>query len=120
MVDQDLSRTVLAADTVGCESGTPVRAGEDVIQCAVRTINDFSHRPIALAGQQVQHWSNFNQLSTFLSRQFFLTVIFLNQIINCLNQIISENKPYNLRRCTFTCHKCQEKNFYIQKICYII
>ena len=26
----------------------------------------------------------------------------LNQIIKCLNQIISENKPYNLRLCTFT------------------
>ena len=34
----------------------------------------------------------------------------LNQIIKCLNQIISENKPYNLRLCTFTLHKCQEKN----------
>ena len=26
----------------------------------------------------------------------------LNQIIKCLNLIISENKPYNLRLCTFT------------------
>ena len=26
----------------------------------------------------------------------------MNQIIKCLNQIISENKPYNLRLCTFT------------------
>ena len=33
----------------------------------------------------------------------------LNQIIKCLNQIISENKPYNLRLCTFTLHKFQEK-----------
>ena len=30
--------------------------------------------------------------------------IILNQIIKCLNQIISENKPYNLRPCTFTLH----------------
>ena len=29
----------------------------------------------------------------------------LNQIIKCLNQIISENKPYNLRLCTFTLHQ---------------
>ena len=35
---------------------------------------------------------------------------FLNQIIKCLNQIISENKPYNLRLCTFALHKFQEKN----------
>ena len=34
----------------------------------------------------------------------------LNQIIKCLNQIISENKPYNLRLCTFTLHKFQEKS----------
>ena len=27
---------------------------------------------------------------------------FLNQIIKCLNQIISENKPYNLGLCPFT------------------
>ena len=33
----------------------------------------------------------------------------LNQIIKRLNQIISENKPYNLRLCTFTFHKFQEK-----------
>ena len=26
----------------------------------------------------------------------------LTQINKCLNQIISENKPYNLRLCTFT------------------
>ena len=26
------------------------------------------------------------------------------QIIKCLNQIISANKPYNLRHCTFTLH----------------
>ena len=26
------------------------------------------------------------------------------------NCIISENKPYNLRLCTFTLHKFQEKN----------
>ena len=32
----------------------------------------------------------------------------VNQIIKCLNQIISENKPYNLRLCTFTLHKFQE------------
>ena len=29
----------------------------------------------------------------------------LNQIIECLNQIISENKPYNLHLCTFKTHK---------------
>ena len=28
--------------------------------------------------------------------------IIQNQIIKCLNQIISENKPYNLRLCPFT------------------
>ena len=34
----------------------------------------------------------------------------LNQIIKCLNQIISENKLYNLRLSTFTLHKFQDKN----------
>ena len=34
----------------------------------------------------------------------------LEKIIKCLNQIISENKPYNLRLCTFKFHKFQEKN----------
>ena len=32
-------------------------------------------------------------------------------IIKCLNQIISENKPYNLRLCTFTFQK-----FFMRKI----
>ena len=32
-------------------------------------------------------------------------------IIKYLNQIISENKPYNLRLCTFTFHKFEEKHF---------
>ena len=31
-----------------------------------------------------------------------------DQISKCLNQIISENKPYNLRLCTFTLHKFQD------------
>ena len=35
---------------------------------------------------------------------------YLNQIIKCLNQIIREIKLYNLRLCTFTLHKFQEKN----------
>ena len=34
----------------------------------------------------------------------------MDQIINCLSQIISENKPYNLRLCTFTLYKFQENN----------
>ena len=37
-------------------------------------------------------------------------ILNFNQIIKCLNQIISENKPYNLRLCTFRLHKFQEKN----------
>ena len=36
----------------------------------------------------------------YLQKDPFTTNI-LNQIIKCLNQIISENKPYNLRLCTF-------------------
>ena len=32
--------------------------------------------------------------------------------IKCLNKIISENKPYNLRLCTFAIHKFQEKNIF--------
>ena len=39
-----------------------------------------------------------------------MTISPLNQIIKCLNQIFSENKPYNLRLCTFIFHKFQEKN----------
>ena len=34
----------------------------------------------------------------------------LNQLIKCLNQIISENKPYNLRPCRFTFYKFQEES----------
>ena len=33
--------------------------------------------------------------------ELFLLFLVLNQIIKCLNQFISENKPYNLRFCTF-------------------
>ena len=36
-------------------------------------------------------------------------------IIKCLNQIISENKPYNLRVCAFTFHKFQEKNLNLNR-----
>ena len=36
------------------------------------------------------------------------------QIIKRLNQIISENNPYNLRICTFTFHKFQEKNLEVR------
>ena len=36
-------------------------------------------------------------------------------IIKCLNQIISKNKPYNLRLCTFTFHKFQEKNLNLNR-----
>ena len=39
-----------------------------------------------------------------------------NQIIKCLNQIISENKPYNLRLRTFTLHKFQQKNLNLNGI----
>ena len=39
----------------------------------------------------------------------------LNQIIKCLNQIISKNKPYNLHLCTFTLHKFQEKNLNLNR-----
>ena len=39
----------------------------------------------------------------------------LNQIIKCLNQIISENKPYNLHLYTFTFHKFQEKNLNLNR-----
>ena len=35
-----------------------------------------------------------------------------NQIITCLNQIISENKPYNLRLCTFTFHILLTRSIY--------
>ena len=45
----------------------------------------------------------------------FLMEDFLNQIIKCLNQIISENKPYNLRLCTFILHKFQEKNLNLNR-----
>ena len=41
--------------------------------------------------------------------------ISLNQIIKCLNQIICENKPYNLCLCTFTLHKFQEKNLNLNR-----
>jgi hypothetical protein len=39
----------------------------------------------------------------------------LNQIIKCLNHIISENKSYNLRLCTFILHKFQEKNMNLNR-----
>ena len=39
----------------------------------------------------------------------------LNQIIKCLHQIISENKPYNLGLCTFTLHKFQKKNLNLKQ-----
>ena len=39
----------------------------------------------------------------------------IKEIIKCLNQIISENKPYNLRLCTFTLHKFQEKNLNLNR-----
>ena len=42
-------------------------------------------------------------------------VFAVNQIIKRLNQIISENKPYNLRLCTFTLHKFQEKNLNLNR-----
>ena len=45
-----------------------------------------------------------------LKKRISYEKIILNQIIECLNQIISENKPYNLRVCTFAFHKFQEKN----------
>ena len=32
-----------------------------------------------------------------------------------LNQIISENKPYNLRLCTLTFNKFQEKNLNLNR-----
>ena len=38
-----------------------------------------------------------------------------NQIIKCLNQIISGHKPYNLRLYTFTLHKFQEKNLNLNR-----
>ena len=38
-----------------------------------------------------------------------------NQIIKCLNFIINENKPYNLRLCTFTFHIFQEKNLNLNR-----
>ena len=38
-----------------------------------------------------------------------------NLIIKCLNQIISENKPYNLCVCTFTFNKFQEKNLNLNR-----
>ena len=39
----------------------------------------------------------------------------LNQIIKCLNQSISENKPSNLRLCKYTFHKFQEKNLNLNR-----
>ena len=42
-------------------------------------------------------------------------VIQVEQIIKCLNQIIRENKPYNLRLCSFTLHKFQEKNLNLNR-----
>ena len=39
----------------------------------------------------------------------------LNQIIKCLNEIISENKPYNLRLCAFTLHTFQEENLNLNR-----
>ena len=44
-----------------------------------------------------------------MDSEFFKEYNSLNQMIKCLNQIINENKPYNLRLCTFTFHKFQEK-----------
>ena len=41
--------------------------------------------------------------------------MFSNQIIKCLNQIISENILYNLRICTFTLHKFQEKDLNLNR-----
>ena len=38
------------------------------------------------------------------------------QFIKCLNQIISENKPYNWRLCTFTLRKFQEKNLNLNRV----
>ena len=45
----------------------------------------------------------------------FLYKKYLNQIIICINQIISENKPYNLRLCTFTLQKFQKKNLNLDR-----
>ena len=39
----------------------------------------------------------------------------LNKIIKCLNQIISENRPYNLHLFTFTLYKFQEKNLNLNR-----
>ena len=52
-------------------------------------------------------------LFTFLSK---LNNIKIYQIIKCLNQIVSENKPYNLRLCTFKLHTFQEKNWNLNRI----
>jgi hypothetical protein len=40
----------------------------------------------------------------------YVEIIQNTQHSNTLNQIISENKPYNFRLCTFTFHTFQEKN----------
>ena len=51
------------------------------------------------------------RLTSSFDRQIAINNIYaftanaLNQIIKCSNQIISENKPYNLHLCTFTFHK---------------
>ena len=52
--------------------------------------------------------------SCILSPLTLITVIIfiLHRIIKCLNQIISENKPYNLRLCTFTLHNTLSLFFY--------
>ena len=53
---------------------------------------------------------------TYIESSEFRKLFFSNSvhhiilIIKCLNQIISENKTFHLRLCTFTLHKCQEKN----------
>ena len=38
----------------------------------------------------------------YMSKINFQNKMYLYQIIKCLHQITSENKPYNLRLCTFT------------------
>ena len=50
-----------------------------------------------------------------VNRTLYLTSEDIDQIIKYLNQIISENKPYNLRLCTFTFHKFEEKNLNLNR-----
>ena len=49
------------------------------------------------------------------SGEFYHYNKLLYQIIKCLNQIINENKLYNLRHCTFIFHKFQEKNLNLNR-----